>query len=77
MSNSIIGSALPKSVGGIGVSVNGTAAYVQYINATQINILLPINTAPGIADLDLITPTGVMSTTLEIDAVAPGFFATH
>ena len=31
----------------------------------------PANAAGGIANVDLITPTGVMSTTLEIAAIAP------
>jgi uncharacterized protein (TIGR03437 family) len=39
-----------------------------------VNLLLPANVATGIANVDLITPTGVMTSTLEIDAVAPGLF---
>jgi uncharacterized protein (TIGR03437 family) len=49
-------------------------AYVEYISATQVNFLLPSSAAAGIADVDLITPTGVMSSTLEIDALATGLF---
>jgi len=70
----ITGTKLPTSVGGIRVNVNGTPAYVEYVSATQVNFLLPATAPVGIADLDLITPIGVMSTTLEIDAVAPGLF---
>lgn len=73
-SSSITGSALPTSVGGIGVNVNGTPAYVEYVSSTQVNFLLPATAAVEIANVDLITPTGVMSTTLEIDSVAPGLF---
>jgi uncharacterized protein (TIGR03437 family) len=47
---------------------------VEYISAIQVNFLLPASAAVAIANVDLITPTGVMSTTLEIDAVAPGLF---
>lgn len=72
--SSITGPSLPTSVGGIAVNVNGQAAYVEYISAVQVNILLPSNTAVGIANVDLITPTGVMTSTVEIDAVAPGLF---
>lgn len=72
--NSITGAALPTSVGGISVSVNGTPACVEYVSATQVNFLLPASATIAIANVDLITPTGVMSTTLEIDAVAPGLF---
>jgi uncharacterized protein (TIGR03437 family) len=72
--NSITGSALPATVGAISVNVNGQAAYIQYISATQVNFLLPANAATGIANVDLITPNGVMTSTIEIDAVAPGLF---
>lgn len=71
---SITGTALPTSIGTISVNVNGQAAYIEYISATQVNLLLPANVATGIANVDLITPTGVMTSTLEIDAVAPGLF---
>ncbi len=72
--SSITGPSLPTSVGGIAVNVNGQAAYVEYINPTQVNFLLPSNAAAGVANVDLITPTGVMTSTVEIDAVAPGLF---
>jgi uncharacterized protein (TIGR03437 family) len=68
------GSTLPTSVGGISVNVNGVPAYVEYISPTQVNFLLPSSAAPGVANVDLITPIGVMTSTLEIDAVAPGIF---
>jgi uncharacterized protein (TIGR03437 family) len=72
--SSITGAALPTLVGGISVDVNGVPAYVEFISATQVNFLLPADAAAGIANVDLITPTGVMSTTFEIDPIAPGFF---
>jgi len=72
--SSITGVALPTAVGAISVNVNGQPAYVQYISATQVNFLLPANAATGFANVDLITPTGVMTSTIEIDAVAPGLF---
>ncbi len=74
-SSSIKANALPTSVGGISVAINGQSAYVQYISNAQVNFLLPGNAPTGIVDVDLLTPTGVMTTTLEIDAVAPGLFA--
>jgi uncharacterized protein (TIGR03437 family) len=72
--SSISGSALPTQVGGISVNVNGQAAYVEYVSATQVNFLLPKTAASGIANVDLITPTGALTATVEIDAVAPGLF---
>jgi len=72
--SSITGVSLPTAVGAISVNVNGQPAYIQYISATQVNFLLPASAAAGIANVDLSTPTGVMTSTLEIDAVAPGLF---
>jgi uncharacterized protein (TIGR03437 family) len=73
-SSSISNSALPTSVGGIKVNVNGQSAYVEYVSAVQVNFLLPQSTAIGTAEVELITPTGVMTSTLHIAAVAPGLF---
>lgn len=73
-SSSIQGSALPTTVGGISVNVNHQPVFVEYISPTQVNVLLPSNVAPGIADVDVFTPNGVLSSTVEIDAIAPGLF---
>ena len=70
----ITGPNLPIAIGAISVNVNGQAGYVEYISATQVNFLLPGNVATGVAIVDLIAPTGVMTSTIEIDAVAPGLF---
>jgi len=70
----ITNSALPTSLEGIRVNVNGAPAYVQYASRTQVNILLPSNVTPGVADIELITPVGVMRSTVEVDAAAPGLF---
>jgi uncharacterized protein (TIGR03437 family) len=70
----IIKSVLPTSVEGISATVNGTPAYIAYAGGTQVNVLLPSTVKPGIADIELITPIGVMSATVEVDAVAPGLF---
>ena len=32
---------LPKSLQGVSITINGVAAYVEYISATQINVLAP------------------------------------
>lgn len=73
-SGSISGSKLPTSVAGISVNVGGKPAYVEYVSGAQVNVLLPSSVAPGTADVELITPIGVMSSTLEVDAIAPGLF---
>lgn len=69
------GTALPQEVAGIEVRVGSQQAYVYYISPTQINFLLPMNTPTGIANVELTTPAGGMTTSLEIDGVAPGLSA--
>jgi len=72
--NSINGSVLPETVGGISVNVNHQPVVVEYVSPTQVNVLLPSNVATGIADVDLFTPNGVLTSTVELDAIAPGLF---
>lgn len=69
------GSILPQEVGGIKVRVGSQFAYVNYISPTQVNFLLPMDTPAGIANVELTTPAGGMTTSLEIDALAPGLAA--
>jgi uncharacterized protein (TIGR03437 family) len=73
-SSSISGSQLPTAVGGIQVNVNRQPAYVEYISAAQVNFLLPQSAAVGTAEVELVTPTGVMTSVMQIAAVSPGIF---
>ena len=74
--HSIVDNKLPQTIEGINVFVDGAPVYVEYINPNQVNFLLPMNTRVGNTNLELITPSGVgvASTSIEIDAVAPGLF---
>jgi len=42
-----VNNALPTAVDGVSVTVNGKAAFVGYVSPKQINILTPVDTAPG------------------------------
>jgi uncharacterized protein (TIGR03437 family) len=46
-SNDFVKGALPTSIQGVSVTINGIAAYVYYISSTQINVLAPDDPAAG------------------------------
>jgi uncharacterized protein (TIGR03437 family) len=43
----IVNGQLPKSLHGVSVTINGFAAYVEYISPTQINVLAPDDATVG------------------------------
>jgi uncharacterized protein (TIGR03437 family) len=66
---------LPASLGGVSVSVNGTAAPVLYVSSSQVNFQIPWETQPGSATVSLST-NGMVSNTVSVSvqATAPGLF---
>jgi uncharacterized protein (TIGR03437 family) len=70
-----VGSKLPTTLDGVGVTVNGEAAYVSFISPTQINFLVPGDLVSGPARVQ-VTNNGLTSATLTstLAATAPSFF---
>ena len=54
---------LPTSLQGVSVTINGTAAYVQYISPTQINILAPDDASLGAGSSQVPVQAAVQITT--------------
>ena len=54
---------LPTSLQGVSVTINGTAAYVQYISPTQINVLAPDDAALGAGSSQVPVQAAVQVTT--------------
>ena len=69
------GTFLPKELGGIRVRIGGKDCYVSYAGPSQINVLLPPDVAPGIAEVELSNPHGLDRAWVEVAPVAPGFFS--
>ncbi len=69
------GNNLPTTLDRVGVTVNGTPAYVSYVSPTQINFLVPANLTPGPVQIqttsDGLTSASVSATLAE---AAPSFF---
>ncbi|HTR38575.1 MAG TPA: hypothetical protein VMH80_21865 [Bryobacteraceae bacterium] len=70
-----INGQMPVQLDGVSVSVNGKAAFVEYISPTQVNVLTPLDSSQGTVQIT-VTSSGVASTPLWIpmQAVAPAFF---
>ncbi len=71
------GTQMPTSLDGTSVTVNGKAAYVEFISPTQINAITPADTAAGSGVPVVVTVNGQASiaATVTYQSVAPSLFA--
>ena len=67
---------LPTVLSGVSVTINGKAAYVEYISPTQINALAPRDPQTGVVPVVIVTPLGTANASVQKDTVAPGLFQT-
>jgi uncharacterized protein (TIGR03437 family) len=73
-SNDFVNSALPTSLQGVSVTINGIAAYVYYLSSGQINVLAPDDSATGMVPV-VVTVAGQPSNTFMVqkNAFSPAF----
>lgn len=66
---------LPTSLDGVSVTINGKAAYVEYISPTQVNVLSPADASTGQVEVK-VTSNGQTSDpyTATLQAFSPAFF---
>jgi uncharacterized protein (TIGR03437 family) len=69
------GDTLPQELDGIQVRVGEQFVYIEYVSPTQINFLLPSSAVIGLANVEVTTPAGGITTSVQINDVAPGLFA--
>ncbi len=71
------GQALPKILGGVKVTINGTDADLLFVGTGQINFIIPTNAPTGAVQTITVTnATGPASTGLvRIETFAPGVFS--
>jgi uncharacterized protein (TIGR03437 family) len=71
----IANNALPTTLGGVSVQINGKAAYINYISPTLINVLSPDDSGSGPVAVTVTNTAGTssaVSTTLQ--PILPGLF---
>jgi uncharacterized protein (TIGR03437 family) len=72
--SAIVNGQLPASLAGVRVSINGKSAFPSMVRPTQINVLAPADTATGPVDVDVFTPHGVATATVNMTPLAPALF---
>jgi uncharacterized protein (TIGR03437 family) len=65
---------LPKSLNGVTVTVDGVQAGINYVSSTQINFVIPYQTAAGIKTVSIAGPGGTVEGTVRIIGASPGLF---
>jgi uncharacterized protein (TIGR03437 family) len=74
-SDELTGGKLPTSLDGVGVTINGKPAYVEYTSPTQINVVAPQDDSSGQVEVR-VTSNGQASdaTIATLNAFSPAFF---
>jgi uncharacterized protein (TIGR03437 family) len=66
----------PTSVGGVSVSVGGTAAFIDFVSANQVNALIPSNAPVGATSIKLTNANGSSDNyPIYVNATQPGVLA--
>ncbi len=69
----LVNNTIPTTLGGVSVKINGKSAYVQYVSATQINVLTPADTSTGTVTVAVTNSAGTSnSVTTTASPVLPG-----
>ncbi|MBC7928796.1 MAG: hypothetical protein H7039_24395 [Bryobacteraceae bacterium] len=62
----------PTTLGGVTVTVDGTAVPLHFVGPTQINLIVPPAATTGVKNLVVTTGTGPLTSTIRIVNTAPG-----
>jgi len=69
----VVNNTLPTSLGGVSVQIDGKAAFVDYVSATQINVLAPQDANTGSVAVTVTNSVGTSSAqAAQMAAVLPG-----
>jgi uncharacterized protein (TIGR03437 family) len=70
----LVAGYLPTTLGGTRVTINGSAAYLNYVSADQLNVQAPDDSATGTVPLTVTTSSGSASFNIAMQRVMPGIF---
>ncbi|MCC6857767.1 MAG: hypothetical protein IT158_04365 [Bryobacterales bacterium] len=65
---------LPRSLGGVAVTVNGVAAGLYFVSPGQIQFVVPEGLAPGTVRVEVSTARGPLAGAVTLAPAAPGVF---
>jgi uncharacterized protein (TIGR03437 family) len=66
---------LPAALKGVGVRIDNKDCYVAYVSPGQLNLVTPADTTAGLVPVEVTTPGGILTTAVEMEPAAPGWFA--
>ncbi len=70
-----VNGALPVSIDGVSVTINGKAAYIYFVSPSQLNLLAPADSATGPVAVVVTTANGQSSTVMVTKTqTSPAFF---
>jgi uncharacterized protein (TIGR03437 family) len=67
---------LTLSIDGVRVNIDNKPAYLYYVSPTQINAQVPDGVGLGTVTVEVVTPAGRASTTVQATAVSPALLTT-
>jgi len=65
---------LPKTLGGVAVTVDGVDAPLNFVSSGQINFLIPYQAAPGVRSVRVRTSGATLDGVVRVIPAAPGVF---
>lgn len=68
-------SPIPQTLGGVTVTINGAAAPVYFVSATQVNFLVPFAVTAGVRSVEVKTAAATLTGSVRVMSAAPGIFA--
>ena len=71
----IIEGALPTSLDGVSVRINGKLAALCFVSPTQLNVQAPDDETVGVVPVEVKTPYGTVQSSAELRSSAPALFA--
>lgn len=57
-SSDLVDNAIPTSLAGVSVEINGKAAFIEYVSPTQINVLAPADVSTGSVNISVSNSAG-------------------
>jgi uncharacterized protein (TIGR03437 family) len=70
----LVNGSLPTTFGGASVTIDGKAAFIDYVSPTQLNVESPADSGAGTVTVTVITASGTATTTAVLQPVMPGIF---
>jgi uncharacterized protein (TIGR03437 family) len=70
-----VNGALPTSLEGTSVKINGKAMPMAFVSASQLNLLAPDDDTRGPVTVEINAPKGRVQTTVTLSDIAPGLYS--